>query len=92
MSAQVQDQPLPSISLVLSQNAQSAPASYIVFPWTSVRYQAPVLPAPANTNSVPTLPQTSVAQTPTNSLTNIIMAVRRFFALIVTRLKTGSIS
>ncbi|KAJ7922988.1 hypothetical protein B0H13DRAFT_2316914 [Mycena leptocephala] len=81
-----QDPPFPSFTLVLSQHAQSTPASYIVFPWTSVRYQDPVVQAPIY--PIPAAPpQPSVAQTPVNIPTRIVRALRQFFAIIITRLK-----
>ncbi|KAF7340092.1 hypothetical protein MVEN_01927300 [Mycena venus] len=81
------DPPFPSFSLVISQHAQSTPPSYLVFPWTSVSYQAPVVPAPINAYPIPVVPpQPSVAVTP-NTLTMIIRALRQFFANIVNRLR-----
>ncbi|KAF8213468.1 hypothetical protein K438DRAFT_1804030, partial [Mycena galopus ATCC 62051] len=68
--------PFPSISLVLSQFDQP---SYLVFPWTSISYQNPIVPAPMNPVTVAP-PQPSVA--PTLSTLSI-----QFFANIVTRLR-----
>ncbi|KAJ7275551.1 hypothetical protein B0H12DRAFT_266204 [Mycena haematopus] len=81
-----QDPPFPSISLVLSQHAQSTPISYIAFPWASVSYH-PAAPAPIHAFPIPAAqPQPSVAPTP-NTHTTFIRAFRKFFANIVTGLR-----
>ncbi|KAJ7837198.1 hypothetical protein B0H14DRAFT_3460253 [Mycena olivaceomarginata] len=74
-----QDPPLPSISLVLSQSTQP---SYLVFPWTPISYQNPVVPAPINVVPVAP-PQLSAAPTATTRM-GIFRTLRQFLAKIIT--------
>ncbi|KAJ7837258.1 hypothetical protein B0H14DRAFT_3870574 [Mycena olivaceomarginata] len=82
-----QDPPFPSFSLVLSQAQQPmysprAPA-HLVYPWTPVTYQPPVLAVAAT--PIPIFqPQTQTPEAPRNK---IVLAIRRFFAAIVDNLE-----
>ncbi|KAJ6604150.1 hypothetical protein DFH09DRAFT_1300415 [Mycena vulgaris] len=80
-----QETPFPSFSLVLQQgHAQSNPPSFLVFPWTPITYQDPVLPTAVN--PIPAAPQTQPVPAP-NTFTLLIRAIRRFFAVICTKLR-----
>ncbi|KAJ7139574.1 hypothetical protein C8R44DRAFT_867708 [Mycena epipterygia] len=81
-----QDPAFPSFSFVLSQGcAQPTPPSFVVFPWTSITYQDPVVPTPLNANPILAASAIPAVHAP-NTLAIIIRAIRRFFAAIVNKL------
>ncbi|KAJ7923013.1 hypothetical protein B0H13DRAFT_2316936 [Mycena leptocephala] len=80
-----QDPPFPSFSFVLSQahpTYSSPTPAHLVFPWTSITYHPPNIPA--NPNPSPA-PQAPAAQG--HRALSIMVAIRRFFAAIIDKLK-----
>ncbi|KAJ6604162.1 hypothetical protein DFH09DRAFT_1121820 [Mycena vulgaris] len=85
-----QETPFPSFSLVLQQgHTQSDPPSFLVFPWTPITYQDSVVPIAVN--PIPVVPRTEPVQAP-NTFTLLIRTIRRFFAVICTKLRARSAS
>ncbi|KAJ7725382.1 hypothetical protein B0H16DRAFT_1895162 [Mycena metata] len=80
------DPPFPTFSLVLSQQTQSTPPSFLVYPWTPVTYHQPVVQAPQSTNATPT-PPVALPPNTANTPTKVFRALYQLFAGLVAKLR-----
>ncbi|KAJ7022015.1 hypothetical protein C8F04DRAFT_1273014 [Mycena alexandri] len=80
------DPPFPTFSFVLSQQTQSAPPSFLVYPWTPVTYHQPVVQGAQNTN-VTSTPLVAPIHSTVSTRTKVFRAFHQFFAGLITRLR-----
>ncbi|KAJ7785757.1 hypothetical protein B0H16DRAFT_1708004 [Mycena metata] len=87
------DPPFPTFSFVLSQQTQSTPPSFLVYPWTPVTYHQPVVQDPHSINAFPMWqPPVALPPNPVNTPTKILRALYQLFAGLIARLRARSAS